>query len=164
DFNSTAVVTTADIDGNGTLDIVMARSDGSVSVLPGSGNGTFGGEEILGLVDGHTSMVVADADGDGKLDIVFGDANYDGNVTVLTRSNSGNYLGQSCAVIFTPPVVNIGADPIAPTTPNTVKLLISVTGGSSYQASFGLRYEFSWFEGNSVRNTEIPAAPFNTEY
>jgi hypothetical protein len=70
-------VVLADLDGNGTVDIVTANAgyefDGSISVLLGSGDGSFPSTTDYAH-SGNSAFAVADLDGDGVLDIVTVDA------------------------------------------------------------------------------------------
>ena len=70
---SPVYVVTADLRGNGTLDLIVAESDTStIGVLLGHGDGTFGFEQTYSLPQPPAALVVDDFDHDGKLDIVFG--------------------------------------------------------------------------------------------
>lgn len=61
---------TADLRGNGILDLVVAEFDTStVGVLLGNGDGTFGYEQDYVLPQAPSSVVVDDFNRDGKLDI-----------------------------------------------------------------------------------------------
>src|SRR3546814_17825798 len=61
-------VTTADVDGDGTVDVVMAASTGQVRVYNGVGDGTIEATPTLLPIQGVTSQIVAsDLDGDGEL-------------------------------------------------------------------------------------------------
>ena len=68
-----------DFNGDGKLDIATANSDGdtatfSVSVLLGSGDGTFQSHvDYASQVVNPAGMVVGDFNGDGKLDIAYAD-------------------------------------------------------------------------------------------
>ncbi len=69
---------TADMDGDGHLDIVAitsaldAEDDASLAVLPGRGDGTFGAAVVTPIVGGPTSaqLEVGDIDADGHPDVV----------------------------------------------------------------------------------------------
>ncbi len=67
---SPVYVVTADLRGNGTLDLIVAESDTStIGVLLGHGDGTFGFEQTYSLPQPPAALVVDDFDHDGKLDI-----------------------------------------------------------------------------------------------
>jgi hypothetical protein len=62
---------TADLRGNGILDLIVAESDTStIGVLLGNGDGTFGFEQDYVLPQPPSALVVDDFNHDGKLDIV----------------------------------------------------------------------------------------------
>ncbi len=60
----------ADLDGNGTIDIVTAESgSNSVSVLLGHGDGTFQAASTYGVGSPSHGLALFEADGDGDVDI-----------------------------------------------------------------------------------------------
>jgi hypothetical protein len=125
-------------------------------VLPGNGDGTFGSQQSLSMAVQPDSIAVANL-GNGT-DIVTG--NRDGTVTVLSNSNNGNFVGQVCTIIATPPVVHIAA--LSPVAANTVNLELSATDASSYEASFGFSaYTINWGDGTA---TLSPAAASASGY
>ncbi len=90
-------VVTADVNGDGNLDIVVAHNDPTVSVgvLLGNGDGTFQSEATYSLLNGNgaTNLAVGDVNGDGFPDIVVSNGS---QLTVLTGSGTGSFVvGQS---------------------------------------------------------------------
>lgn len=72
-------VFTADLDGDGDVDVLSASSrDDRVAWYENDGSGTFGAQQTLTiLADGAWSVGAADLDGDGDLDVVSGEYNGD---------------------------------------------------------------------------------------
>jgi hypothetical protein len=70
----TRFVATADLNHDGTLDLVMASS-GSVDVRLGLGNGTFQ-KSVKYPMQGPTSIAIADFNGDGIPDLAVNSANH----------------------------------------------------------------------------------------
>src|SRR5262249_10186378 len=63
-------VAVADFNGDGKLDLVTANfSDQTVSILPGTGTGSFGAKTDFGTNGSPRSVAVADFNGDGRLDL-----------------------------------------------------------------------------------------------
>src|SRR6202041_977021 len=67
-----AVLAVGDFRGNGLMDVVTGNDDtaNTVSVLLGSGNGTFATHVDYPVGSAATGIAVGDFNGDGKLDIV----------------------------------------------------------------------------------------------
>jgi len=64
-------VEVADVNGDGRLDLVVANfEEGSVSVLPGNGDGSFAEQKTYPVGRGPYSVAVADVNGDGRPDLV----------------------------------------------------------------------------------------------
>ncbi|HXD94227.1 MAG TPA: FG-GAP-like repeat-containing protein [Bacteroidia bacterium] len=63
-------VAVGDFDGDGKQDVITVNSNlGSVSVLPGNGNGTFGAANTITTIAAPKAIAVADFNGDTKLDM-----------------------------------------------------------------------------------------------
>jgi hypothetical protein len=90
---SPAALALADVNGDGNLDVITANSAsgvGSVSVLLGNGNGTFGAAINSAAGRDPSAVAVGDFDGDGKPDLAV--TNYaTGTVTVLLGNGNGTF-------------------------------------------------------------------------
>ena len=90
-------VTTADVNGDNKLDIIVANSNvGSVGVLFNRGNGTFSNQTTYdtGSSSYPVSVVAADIDGDNKLDIIVANS-LTNNVGVLLNTGNGTFTNQT---------------------------------------------------------------------
>jgi FG-GAP-like repeat len=66
-------VTTADVNGDGNLDLVVADVHGGVAVLLGTGSGGFGAATTYAAGLNPASVTTADVNGDGNLELVVAD-------------------------------------------------------------------------------------------
>ena len=84
-------VAVADVNANGTFDIVVADyPNNRVNVLLGAGNGTFAAPTQFAVGTNPYSVVLKDISGDGQIDIVT--ANYmSSNVSVLYGNGNGTF-------------------------------------------------------------------------
>jgi hypothetical protein len=83
----------ADLNGDGSLDLVTSNENGKVSVFLGNGDGTFQPEQdyVVGsTADAVTGVVAADLRGDGKLDLVACIAETE-QVAVLLGNGDGTF-------------------------------------------------------------------------
>src|SRR6185312_2730847 len=79
-------IVTADIDGDGNLDIVACLGFfNTVQIFYGKGDGTFEPPVAIPLQRQYAQMAIADMDGDGKPDLVLSD----GSLIAIVR-NTGN--------------------------------------------------------------------------
>ena len=85
----------ADFDGDGHPDLAVAnQNDGDVSILLGTGTGSFGPQTTFAAGPGPTTVAVGDFNGDGQPDLAF--ANYGnqgaGNtVSILLGAGTGSF-------------------------------------------------------------------------
>jgi len=86
--NTPIAMLAADFNNDGKLDLAVANyGDGTVTLLLGTGDGTFtqpsGPPYAVGRGRTTSSIAAADLNGDGKLDIAV--ANLDGTVSILLQ-------------------------------------------------------------------------------
>ena len=83
----------ADLDGDGKLDLAVAEIYGNgVSVLPGHGDGTFGGPTSFASGGSYTRRVaVADLNSDGKPDLVTASYQSSKGVSVFLGRGDGTF-------------------------------------------------------------------------
>jgi hypothetical protein len=100
-------IAVGDLDGNSTPDLAVGTSVGSVSILLGSGTGTFA---RIGDVQGGTGagLALSDLDGDGSADIAVGDDSERSWSLVVTLSGGG--LVSSDIVVASTPSSMVSAD------------------------------------------------------
>lgn len=86
------VITTADYNGDGAMDIAVSRSDGAVAIVFGNGNGTFQPFVNAGVPTSIALQNIAsgDFDGDGDIDIVSTNSGGD-MLRVMINDGTGNF-------------------------------------------------------------------------
>ena len=88
-------VAIGDVNGDGKSDLAVSNlsSTGSVSVLLGNGDGTFGGQVPVSTGNNTRDVHLADINGDAKLDLVA--VNEAGNsVSILLGNGNGTFQSQ----------------------------------------------------------------------
>ena len=85
--DSISSLETADLDGNGTLDLVAGLVDGSVGVRYGDGIGGFGPASHYAAGTSAERLTIGDANADGIADIVVADS--EGRVVLLLGDGEG---------------------------------------------------------------------------
>ena len=79
----------ADLNGDGKLDLVTANfTSNNVSVLLGSGDGSFQRHVDFGAGSGPAQLAIGDFNADGRLDIATAN-NLDDTVSVLSQTTGG---------------------------------------------------------------------------
>jgi uncharacterized protein (TIGR03437 family) len=135
-----AYVALADFDGNGTIDIAVANatgfSAGSISLLPGFGNGAFGSPRTIAAGSNPSFLVTGDFNLDGKPDLAV--ANTASNtISIFLGLGNGFFVPPIDFITGSAPdwisVVDLNADGrpdllVANSRSNTVSVLINYTG------------------------------------
>jgi hypothetical protein len=92
-------VTTADVNGDGKLDLICANSGtNTLSVLTNDGNGGFLLAATLTVGSNPYSVVAADVNGDGKPDLICANSGTN-TLSVLTNNGSGGFVLASMLVV-----------------------------------------------------------------
>ena len=100
----------ADFNGDGKPDLASAhRSDDTVRLRLGVGNGTFGPEVSFAVGDTPYAMVVADVNGDGRPDVAVANRNA-GTVSVLLSKGDGTFQPQVTLPVGQRPLTIRAAD------------------------------------------------------
>lgn len=87
-LSSTSVIT-ADVDGDGNLDLIATGA--GVAVMFGKGNGAFWGPAIYGVNATASAVGVADFNGDGKLDLAVTTGISGASLNILTGRGYGTF-------------------------------------------------------------------------
>ncbi len=83
-------IATADINGDGHMDIICANgANKSVMILTNNGLGYFGSNALFSLSTDAESVAAADVNGDGWPDLVVADFNNPGTLTIWTNNRAG---------------------------------------------------------------------------
>jgi hypothetical protein len=83
-------IVAGDFTGRGKLDLAVANFNGTLSILPGNGDGTFGPEAEYVVGDSCAAVTTGDFNGDGSLDIAVAD--HGGNaVDVFLNQGDGSF-------------------------------------------------------------------------
>ena len=109
-------ITTGDFDGDGKLDLAVANSGSTVSVLPGSvsilignGDGSFGAAASFAAGHLPTSIATRDFNRDGRLDLAV--ANHgDANIAVLLGDGAGGFQAAVNYAVGSNPISIVVAD------------------------------------------------------
>src|SRR6266568_6100175 len=96
-------VAVGDFNGDGVQDLTLANyHDNTVSVLLGSGNGTFQAARTFSVGTNPSSVVVGDFNGDRKVDLAVANAGSN-TISVLLGNGDGTFQpAQTFAVGITP--------------------------------------------------------------
>lgn len=108
-------VLVADLDNDGAADLIVMHTGlyspdgdgGSISIIPGHGDGTFGPRRDLARGSQPTALAIGDLDGDGEMDLVA--TTESGSAAVLLGRGDGSFLlGEDLPAGFGPRAVAVG--------------------------------------------------------
>jgi hypothetical protein len=135
-------ITSGDFNGDGKPDLAVANVNGSdVSILLGTGGGSFAAPVNYNAGEGSLCVVAADLTGNGKLDLVTVDQNMDA-VTVLMGNGDGTFqsapniaAGPGPSFVAVADLANDGKLDMAVANPsaNTVSVVVG-NGDGTFQA------------------------------
>ncbi len=135
-------VHSADIDGDGDLDLVVCHFQGDTAGVPtvvvfkNNGAGTFSRDTALHLVGSPVAVVAKDVERDGDVDIVTCNENTN-NVTIFKNKGFGRGFeeGLSCFVQFTPKALvvdSLNFDVVNPGEPQLMDIAtVNFTSGTA---------------------------------
>lgn len=84
-------LTTGDVNGDGKLDVATANGNDTGGILLGNGDGTFGADSTVGIVNFAAATDLGDLDGDGDLDWVLTSGFSGGAWQVFTNDGLGRF-------------------------------------------------------------------------
>lgn len=91
DSSGPRAIALADVDANGTLDVVVAAEvSNTVAVLLNPGDGVLGRPQSFPVGEGPGAIAVGDVNGDGRPDLVVAN-NLDSTVSVLLNQGGGRF-------------------------------------------------------------------------
>lgn len=97
-------VAVADLNGDGSLDVVLAAHGGPVQVFLNTGNGTFGAAATYNAASNPQSVAIADFTGSGVLDLAVANSQSN-NISILLGNGDGTFKQAVDYVVGTTPSV-----------------------------------------------------------
>jgi len=143
-------ITTGDFNGKGIVDLAVANhatgsgGDGTVSILLGNGDGTFGTQKTFATGNGPSGIATADFNGNGHADLAVTNQS-DNTVSILLGNGDGTFVAHTDFATGTGPVGVTAANftgtntdlAIAAKSANAVDVLIG-NGDGTFSAPIAL--------------------------
>ena len=102
-------VATADVNGDGRLDLITANYTGStLTILTNNGTGVFGSNATLNVKIHATWVTAADIRGNGVVDLIC--ANYTNSLTIFTNNGSGIFSSNTSITVGFGPYCVVATD------------------------------------------------------
>ncbi|MBI3766862.1 MAG: VCBS repeat-containing protein [Deltaproteobacteria bacterium] len=145
-------VAAGDFNGDGKLDLAVLNSLGTVSIVLGTGTGSFGAATDFPVGNFSYGVATGDFNGDGKLDLSVSNLG-DGTVSILLGTGTGSF-GSATAYAAVEPVSGVTGDfncdgkldvAVSDAFSNNVSVLLNTGSGT-----FGAAITFPAGEARSV--------------
>jgi hypothetical protein len=102
-------VVTADFNGDGHLDLAVATGNNTVSILLGSGTGTFPTHVQYSVPGDPVAIIAGDFNGDGKVDLITADQ-FQSEISVLLGNGDGTFQAHKEFATGTKPLALAAGD------------------------------------------------------
>jgi hypothetical protein len=144
-----SAIAAADLNGDGRIDLAAASSgSGTVAILPGVGNGSFGPGTNYFIGGALSSIAIRDLNGDGRADVVLGNQSF--SVPMLLGAGNGSFVLSSSVTTeirsFAVAVADFNADGRAD---------IAVSGGGAFTGFDKLSVLFGGGDGTFPLSSSV---------
>jgi Bacterial Ig-like domain (group 3)/FG-GAP-like repeat len=170
-LNAPVAIATANLDGDGNLDIVTLISFPNVAeIFYGNGDGTFQAPVVLPLARAYNQIAIADVNGDGRPDLVLSD----GSVICIIHNNGsrtfgpevhylaggiGNFVVRDVNGDGLPDIVVANNGAVSGGAATTVTVLLSQAGGSAVSGTLTVSPQPDTIGSSFTVTLTLAAAP-----